>query len=497
MVGATSAATLTTYSSNNGATSNVAANSTTVLSMTVPGLVANDMIVGVTKPSSQAGVGVSGAWVSAANTVQVIMSNPTAANVALTANETYFITTVRGMNMVTLPANTAAGGQTGTPAVPTNSTVEAVYTLNGSGAAATATVNAAGQVTACNVTAGGTMYWSPPTVVFTPANGSAGYGATGTSVVANGIVTGVIMNNGGSGYTAAPSVSFIGGVTFANGMYAAAVRDIANVAGLGIGNVRVAGPNQIAVEFVNTSAANIAANANDIYLFQAFDLLQVDAPLLTVYANMTCNAAAANNANNTAMNVSNILAIDQPISFVGPASNLSPAFGSNCAANVINMSYIGGLAGGTPAAGVYYATVARPTCQPPLSLYSVYLAPTSVSNNTTAEQVFTLPSNVTLMANTTIMVNKPSYTPNIAITGCRANSTSQLAITYQNVSNAAIVPPAEIYLVAAFNSCNPQLGSNETFGGCQQIVGITYTAALDSLNEIQQTLVSTGIYNGA
>jgi hypothetical protein len=56
---------------------------------------------------------------------------------------------------------------------------------------------------------GGSGYTSPPEVSFVPLDGK-GSGATGTATVFAGAVTGVIITNSGNGYTTAPSVGFIG-----------------------------------------------------------------------------------------------------------------------------------------------------------------------------------------------------------------------------------------------------------------------------------------------
>lgn len=71
---------------------------------------------------------------------------------------------------------------------------------------ATATISG-DAVDAITVTDGGNYYNSalPPTVTFT---GGGGNGATGTATVnASGLVTGVTITSGGSGYTSAPTVS--------------------------------------------------------------------------------------------------------------------------------------------------------------------------------------------------------------------------------------------------------------------------------------------------
>jgi hypothetical protein len=74
-------------------------------------------------------------------------------------------------------------------------------------------------VTSISVTNGGTGYTAAPTVTVTGGNG---VGATATALVAGGVVTGVIITSPGSGFVTAPTVTF-GAVTGASGAAATAV----------------------------------------------------------------------------------------------------------------------------------------------------------------------------------------------------------------------------------------------------------------------------------
>lgn len=56
---------------------------------TVPGVLATDVILAVNKPSAQAGLGIAGVRVTAANTVGITFVNPTAGNITPTASEVY------------------------------------------------------------------------------------------------------------------------------------------------------------------------------------------------------------------------------------------------------------------------------------------------------------------------------------------------------------------------------------------------------------------------
>ena len=75
----------------------------------------------------------------------------------------------------------------------------------GTGATATATVSA-GVITGITVNSGGTGYTSVPTISFT-----GGGGAAATATVAAGVITSIAVTSGGAGYTSAPTVVISGG----------------------------------------------------------------------------------------------------------------------------------------------------------------------------------------------------------------------------------------------------------------------------------------------
>lgn len=72
----------------------VAAATTAEQTFTIPGLAVGDSVV-VTKPTAQAGLGLSGARVSAPNTLAINFVNPTAAAITPTAAELYEVAVIR------------------------------------------------------------------------------------------------------------------------------------------------------------------------------------------------------------------------------------------------------------------------------------------------------------------------------------------------------------------------------------------------------------------
>jgi len=72
----------------------VATITTAEQTFTVPGLALGDMVI-VQKPTAQAGLGIAGARVSAANTLAITFVNPTAAGITPTAGEVYRVLVFR------------------------------------------------------------------------------------------------------------------------------------------------------------------------------------------------------------------------------------------------------------------------------------------------------------------------------------------------------------------------------------------------------------------
>ncbi len=70
---------------------------------TVQGLQANDLVT-VNKPTAQAGLGIVGSRVSAANTLAITFMNATAATITPTASQVYLLNVVRASNPTAIPS---------------------------------------------------------------------------------------------------------------------------------------------------------------------------------------------------------------------------------------------------------------------------------------------------------------------------------------------------------------------------------------------------------
>jgi hypothetical protein len=73
----------------------VAANTSAEQTFTMPGIRSGDVIVGVSKPTTQAGIGIVGWRVSADNTLAITFMNTTAGAITPTASQVYLVTWAR------------------------------------------------------------------------------------------------------------------------------------------------------------------------------------------------------------------------------------------------------------------------------------------------------------------------------------------------------------------------------------------------------------------
>lgn len=95
---------------------------------------------------------------------------------------------------------------------PDPSAILHIENFNGTPATATATISG-GAVTGITINNGGSGYNSVPTINFYGGGSvvNGGSKARATAVISNGQLTGITINNGGSGYTTAPTITVSGG----------------------------------------------------------------------------------------------------------------------------------------------------------------------------------------------------------------------------------------------------------------------------------------------
>ena len=126
--------------SNIGTPVAVAANTTAAQTLTFGGLQASDLLLGISKPTAQAGLGISGQFVVSAGNMSVTFVNATAGSLTPTPNEIYSIIVYR---RTPLPL-VFVGTQLLTPtSVAANTTAAQTFTLTGANAILTGNQTAA------------------------------------------------------------------------------------------------------------------------------------------------------------------------------------------------------------------------------------------------------------------------------------------------------------------------------------------------------------------
>lgn len=236
-------------------------------------------------------------------------------------------------------------------------------------------------------------------------------------------------------------------------------------AGLDILGCRIVSNNVLGITFGNYTSSAITPTASEVYT--CYGLAGLDAvgnDVMYGFDVGTVNAiglgVVASTGNTT---LTGMLATDVVVGIFDPTAQAAT---SNAAfpikgiptANVLSLYFAGIGLGATPTAGeVYGIATKRLAPAAPLVNYSVALTPGSVAANTSAEQTFTVTG---LISGTPVWVNKPSYTPGLGIGGVRVSGTNTLAITYVNLTSAAIVPPSENYVVGNFQVPTP--GANNS-----------------------------------
>ena len=469
------------------------------------GVLSTDFVAAINKPTSQAGLGVASGRVSAANTVALTYSNPTGAALTPTASQIYNVTVLRGVPVIS---------QTLTPAaVGAGKTSEQTFTLAPTAAAGTAVINSAGQVSGVLMTSAGANYTTPPVVVFNygltaamvpspnSTAASVGSGATGLAIMSStGTVLGVQITNPGIGYGAAPTVTFLGGNHISPGMMLMVNKPTCDV-GLSIGNCRIVAPNQIAIEYVNPTAATITPTS-EAYSVAGLHSMAVSNHVISygVGGNSSLATVAPAATGEQSLTVYGIKSTDIVMGTQKPSNQTSIALaGSRVSADdtlQIGLANVTATTTTPTANEVYGVTVFRQMPTPPFTIFTVQLAPTSVAAHTCAEQTFTVPGLPFSTQPSTVAINKPSYQSGLAIAGVRVSAQDTLAINFENITAAAIIPTTEIYTIGCFNAVGPGGGVP---GNWVALASGVVTPGVNLMNELQQTLSTpgTGLMKGS
>lgn len=268
-------------------------------------------------------------------------------------------------------------------------------------------------------------------------------------------------------------------------------------AGLDIVGCRVISNNLLGISFVNVTSSPITPTASEAYLIGVLAGLDAIGNEIMYGFNVGTVGAIGVGvvASGGSSTLTGLLATDVVAGIMKPttganATNAAFVIGGVPTANTLSL-YFGGIGTGATPTGseVYGVRTVRMNPAAPLLLYSASIAPASVAAATTAEQTFTVTG---LISGTPVWINKPSWTNGLGIAGVRVSATNTLAITFINSTSAAIVPPAESYLIGNFQVPLPGAGNC----AYQQVSPVINS--MGNLSVAQRSaLVSMGLIAGA
>lgn len=268
----------------------------------------------------------------------------------------------------------------------------------------------------------------------------------------------------------------------------------ASQAGLDVVGCRAVASGVLGITFANVTAATITPTAAEVYNVVSLSGIDAVNNDLVVQTLQSPAAIVLNTAIEQSLTVTGLAATDTAVFASKPTAQtgLAAIVGLRVAsANTLGLTF-GNFTAATltpTPAETYSVTIKRPAPVAPLVMYTQTLTPVSVAANTTAEQTFTVTG---VAASSVAFVNKPSATPGLGIAGVRVSAANTVAINFCNVTGAAIVPPAEAYIIGNF-----QLPVGDASSTWMQTASTVDQAQNQLANALRLASVSLGLVAGA
>ena len=472
------------------ATITTAEQSLTVGTTAGNGLATADFLLAVNKPTATTGLGIATSRISAANTMYTTFINNSAATITPT-QQTYNVTVIRGAvynTQALTPAKIAA-----------NSTSEQIFTIAPTDAVITLSVNSDGSLKDPVLVSGGANYYAEPVIIISDADTyglNRGYGAVlRAKVNTSGAVTQIDVIDRGIGYVS-PTAKCVGGNVIAPGMFPFVVKPTSD-AGAAVCNVRIPAKSQIAITYVNPTAAVVTPTAAESYKILALS----DVPAISnivqygVIATSIGTFAAITSSEAT-LTVTGLLATDVAVGLQKPALTTGAGLANlRTGANSLYVSMINATTQtvSPTTTEIYGVTVLTQAPVAPFKIFRSLLTPASVAANSSAEQTFTVTGlTYTNSSPATVVVSKPSHQPGLVIAGCRITASDTLGIHFMNVTAAAITPTAETYDIGCFNVPGPGVSNWVALPFAQSLQRV-----VEKVNEIGANLQVKAIQKGA
>ena len=266
--------------------------------------------------------------------------------------------------------------------------------------------------------------------------------------------------------------------------------------GIGVSNVRVVAPGQVAITYVNNvpNATTSVTPTAETYSFAFLPTLAPASQALLYKVAVATTAPGASTLADQTSTITGLLATDAIAGVSKPSyqANIGIVGYRVSAANQIGITYWNASSAVTTTLEAYSISVIRQIAKAPFVVTTASLTPASVAATTTAEQTFTVNS---LNVSTSVLVSKPSFTPGIHVVGCRVSAASTLAITYQNNNTTAVVPPAETYTIAAIPLQGP--GAVATTGATTNSISVGVLAMSSAVKDLRTALANLGLIGAA
>lgn len=268
-------------------------------------------------------------------------------------------------------------------------------------------------------------------------------------------------------------------------------------AGLGVMSARVVSKNVIAITFANFTAATLTPTAAETYLISGLNALAAVSNLIQFGVNVgTLSLIATVSSNEQSATEAGIAATDVMVGMTKPThqTGLILTAGRVSGAGTIKVTFGNPTAGNLTPTGseVYGVTVYRPSPGSLLSVFSATVTPASVAANTSAEQTFAVTGLVSAQPVIGVPQGNLSSAGAVAMGGIRASATNVVAITFVNLSAAAVVPPSLTWLIAQVNQTTPTAGNFVTLS-----VLPTNTAMANLLRALRSGAATLGLIAGS
>jgi hypothetical protein len=263
---------------------------------------------------------------------------------------------------------------------------------------------------------------------------------------------------------------------------------------------RVTGVNTVAITLGNpgTTAAGITPTS-EAYNFAFVPQINATNPFQVYGFPANQNSSTASTMVEATNTVTGLLLTDTPVGVTRVSSAVlasTTVMGASIrAVNQGTLLYItpnGAQADTTNA--VYPVTILRQNAANPVQMYYPTLTGTTAAASTTVEVTTTVTG---LLVSSSVIVNKPTYTPGIAVVNARVSAANVLAVTYANFTTSSITVPAEVYTVANVQLQGPGSGITVTAGN---FVGVTYNPgqqeSIRNAQALRNSLVSLNLIAG-